>query len=105
MRVTALDGTEWQVTRRADGYSVPAAGAFVALTVIAWAAAFVFAVPGIVLVLELAVVPILVLLGPREYIVAALNTTTGEMRSERVRGRGDSQRAERTLARELSGRA
>ena len=105
MTVRALDGTEWDVTRRADGYSVPAAIVFVVLTIVAWVAAFVFALPPLLLLLELALLPVLVLVGPREYVVAARNTTTGEVRSERVRGRSGSRRAERALARELSGYA
>ena len=105
MTVTALDGTEWDVTRRADGYGLPAAIVFVVLTIVAWVAAFVFVLPPLLLVLELALLPVLVLLGPREYVVAARNTTTGEVRSQTVRGRRPSKRAERALARELSGYA
>ena len=105
MRVTALDGTEWELTRRAEGYSIPAAIVFIVLTIVVWVAAFVFVVPGIILVLELAILPALALLGRREYVVAAHNRTTGEVRSERIRGRRLSRRAEHDLARELSGLA
>jgi hypothetical protein len=48
---------------------------------------------------------LLVVFAPHEYVVAAQNTTTGEVRSERVHGRRVSKRAERDLARELSGLA
>jgi len=104
MRVTALDGTEWDVTRRADGYSTAAGIVFVVLTIAVWITAFVFALPTALLWLEVALLPIL-LIGRRDYVVAARNTTTGEVRSERIRGRGDSKRAKRALARELSGLA
>jgi hypothetical protein len=105
MRVTALDGTEWDVTRRADGYSVPAAIVFLVLTIVGWVVAIVFALPVVLFVLELAALLILALVGRRDYLVAARSTTTGEVRSERVRGRRRSKGAQRALARELSGLA
>ena len=104
MTVTALDGTEWDVTRRADGYSVPAAIVFLVLTIAVWIAAFAFSLPTVLLWLEVALLPIL-LIGPRDYVVAARNTATGEVRSERVHGRRPSREAQRALARELSGLA
>ena len=105
MRVTALDGTGWEVTRRADGYSVPAAIVFVVLTIVGWVVAIVFALPAVLFVLELAALLVLALVGRREYVVTARSTATGDVRSERVRGRRRSKRAELALARELSGLA
>jgi hypothetical protein len=100
--VRALDGTDWKVTRRADGVALPAAIAFIALTIAAWAVAIVLVVPAILLLLEILLGVILILPGGREYVVAASNGTTGELRTERIRGRRRSRDAERELARELS---
>ena len=103
MRVTALDGTEWKVTRRADGINVAAAIVFLLITIAGWVVAFVFVLPAVLLLVEVAL--LLIVFAPREYVVAAHNTTTGEVRSERIHGRRVSKRAERDLARDLSGLA
>ena len=100
MTVTALDGTHWEVTRRADGHSLPAAIAFLTLTIAAWVVALVLVLPAALFLPELALV--LLLLSPRAYVVAARNPTTDEVRSERIRGRRRSRRAEHELARRLS---
>ena len=103
MRVTALDGTEWKVTRRAEGVNVPAAIVFVLITIVGWVVALVFVLPAPLLLVEVAL--LLIVFAPHEYVVAAQNTTTGEVRSERIHGRRVSKRAERDFARELSGLA
>jgi hypothetical protein len=105
MTVMALDGTQWEVTRRADGVGLVAAVLFVALTVAAWTLALVFGQPSALVLLELAALVVLLVPGRRDYVVAARNTTTGEVRAERIRGWRASMRARRELARELSGRA
>lgn len=100
--VRALDGTDWNVTRRAEGVSLPAAIAFIALTIAAWALAIVLALPAILVLLEILLLLILIVPAGREYVVAASNSTTGELRSERIRGRKRSRHAADELARELS---
>jgi ABC-type multidrug transport system fused ATPase/permease subunit len=100
--VKALDGTNWEVSRRADGVSVPAAIAFVVLTVIGWVVAIVLGLPTVLMLLEIVLLLIIVLPVRREYLVAACNSATGELRSKRIRGRRRSRQAERELARVLS---
>ena len=105
MMVMALDGTQWEVTRRAEGVGLVAATLFIAVTVAAWTLAIVFGLPSVLVLLELLALVILLVPGRREYVVAARNSTTDEVRSERIRGRRASKLAKRRLAQELSGRA
>jgi hypothetical protein len=102
MRLTALDGTEWEVTRRADGVGVAAAALFLALSVAGWTLAIVLGAPSLLFLLELVALVVLLLPGGRAYVVSARNRGTGEVRLERIRGRRAAERARQDLARELS---